>query len=980
MTLAMSTARLKTVVRSTRWFLTLVLATLFCHVGFADDTTPSMSGLEWLDDYSTSADSLIPIVVFMENETLRADLAVMNSQPDLRRSSRIKRTIQKLQSARAKGADEVLGFLSEASQTGVITHWIVPAYSATLSASDIKQLESLNGVKSIVPDVSLVAMKPVEVTAAPMLSSAVSAQLQLLNVPQVRAKGFTGKGRLVCSLDTGVEQPHPALSSKWRGNHAPLSSCWFSPIKPNVLPYDAAGHGTHTMGVMVGSTVADSFGVAPGAEWISAGVIDQGRSLQTTISDIIQAFQWALNPDGDAGTTDDVPDVILNSWGIPAGIFDPCDDTFWQLIDNVEAAGIVTIFAAGNEGPDRGTIRNPADRASSPFNSFSVGAVDNAKIIGDFSSRGPASCDTTQIKPEVVAPGVAVYSSTKGGGYTLMTGTSMAAPYIAGLVALCRQYNPDATVEEIKWAMIQSAEDLGPVGEDNAYGHGLVDAVRMLEFLPSPSATGFSISNTIVSDEGVTLPGDTISLQVILNDSEGARPQVTGYLATGRDSVVTILNSQTDFYYHDDSSTLVNLIPFQIAFDQNLIHGEVIPFSLSLIDAFGDTIDVLSLSIKAGLDAPGSTGDHTSGRISMTVSDFGQFGLGSGSIYNLDRSGFQFNGSENLLFEAGIIMGTDPANLSSAIRDAGGGMRLSDFAPIENLSSGWSDSQQGFHRRARFTDANAENPIPITIDQETIDYARPGEDCMVIFHYRLTNSSSETIPDLQFGFLADFDLDTTGDDIGYDEDMGLIYQFGGNGPVVGLVALQNITSFKVAENGEVKIGYTPAEQYGLISSEVSGIDTSLSGDLMFITASGSITLAAFESTNLAFALVAGENIDELYRNAERARHLYESVAAGDDQSFGLPSGYELNQNYPNPFNPSTTISFVLPVACDVRLEVFNLLGQRVRLLQDGPLPLGYHAVEWDGRSDPGSEVASGVYFYRLSKDDVSLTKKMVLLK
>ena len=98
------------------------------------------------------------------------------------------------------------------------------------------------------------------------------------------------------------------------------------------------------------------------------------------------------------------------------------------------------------------------------------------------------------------------------------------------------------------------------------------------------------------------------------------------------------------------------------------------------------------------------------------------------------------------------------------------------------------------------------------------------------------------------------------------------------------------------------------------------------------------------------------------------------------QSFGLPSGFELNQNYPNPFNPSTTISFVLPVAADVRLEVFNLLGQRVRLLHDGPLPLGYHTVEWDGRSDPGNEVASGVYFYRLGRDDVSLTKKMVLLK
>ena len=118
----------------------------------------------------------------------------------------------------------------------------------------------------------------------------------------------------------------------------------------------------------------------------------------------------------DANTTSDVPDVILNSWGVPRGLFIPCSQTFWEVIDNVEAAGIVTVFAAGNEGPNPQTMRDPADRAATPLNSFSVGAVDNNKVIGDFSSRGPSSCDTTQIKPEVVAPGVLVRSSSKDGG------------------------------------------------------------------------------------------------------------------------------------------------------------------------------------------------------------------------------------------------------------------------------------------------------------------------------------------------------------------------------------------------------------------------------------------------------------------------------------------------------------------------------------------------------------------------------------
>ena len=86
---------------------------------------------------------------------------------------------------------------------------------------------------------------------------------------------------------------------------------------------------------MVGSTPTDTFGVAPDAEWIAAGVVDQGRNLNGTFSDILAAYQWALDPDDDPNTTDDVPDVILNSWGFPKGLFVPCDDTFWGVIDNV---------------------------------------------------------------------------------------------------------------------------------------------------------------------------------------------------------------------------------------------------------------------------------------------------------------------------------------------------------------------------------------------------------------------------------------------------------------------------------------------------------------------------------------------------------------------------------------------------------------------------------------------------------------------
>jgi len=89
----------------------------------------------------------------------------------------------------------------------------------------------------------------------------------------------------------------------------------------------------------------------------------------------------------------------------------------------------------------------------------------------------------------------------------------------------------------------------------------------------------------------------------------------------------------------------------------------------------------------------------------------------------------------------------------------------------------------------------------------------------------------------------------------------------------------------------------------------------------------------------------------------------------------LPVDYELAQNYPNPFNPTTVIAFGLPTTSQVRLAVFNILGQQVRILYDGRLEAGNHAIDFDAGGLP-----SGIYFYRLSHDGGALTRKMMLVK
>ena len=221
--------------------------------------------------------------------------------------------------------------------------------------------------------------------------------------------------------------------------------------------------------------------MAPGSYWIAAGAVDRGGGIERTVADIILSFQWMLDPDGNPDTDWDVPDVCSNSWGVTTSHgYPPCDDLFWSYIDACEAAGTVVIFAAGNEGTSG--LRRPGDRASDAYRNLAVAAVDantSGWPIAYFSSRGPTYCtpgDTAAIKPDISAPGVSVRSAYPGGGYVYMSGTSMATPHVAGVIALIREANPNLAVDEIKQIIYETAYDLGSPGEDNDYGWGMIDA------------------------------------------------------------------------------------------------------------------------------------------------------------------------------------------------------------------------------------------------------------------------------------------------------------------------------------------------------------------------------------------------------------------------------------------------------------------------------------------------------------------------
>jgi bacillopeptidase F len=454
----------------------------------------------------------------------QARIDVLNGALRVGNASRVerhRRVVEELQWTARETQGPILSEIATLKATGQITgytpYWIANLIVVRGTRSALEQLSTRTDVDVLEPNFKPAPVEPVDNTPGPErgegpLGIGVTAGLRAIRAPEVWYQlGINGTGAIVANCDTGVDGNHPALSSRWRGNSGhPWQECWHDVLGGNTqYPNDGSGHGTAVMGIETGVAGAtqDTIGVAWGAQWIAANPCNQSAGSEFD-NDIINCYQWFADPDGNPNTVDDVPDVVQNSWRINESGWDytDCDIRWWAVIDNCEAASVVTTWSAGNEGPGAQTIGSPADRATTPLNCLSVGAVNAYDYgwpypIAGFSSRGPSGCagvpPENRIKPEICAPGVRVYSSSPGGGYAYGGGTSASGPHVAGVVGLMRSANPDIDVETIKQIILDTARDEGAAGEDNDYGWGFIDAYQaVLRCLQSSSVSSPAAART----------------------------------------------------------------------------------------------------------------------------------------------------------------------------------------------------------------------------------------------------------------------------------------------------------------------------------------------------------------------------------------------------------------------------------------------------------------------------------------------------
>jgi len=331
----------------------------------------------------------------------------------------------------------------------------------------LEKIKNLPNVKDITPDYKITV--------------ALNDSVPLINADDVWdlygecGESITGHGVTVAIIDTGIDYNHPDLKDNFVDG--------YDFVNNDNDPMDDNGHGTHCAGIIAGTGMASDFrfvGVAPNAKlYIYKAMDDRGSGYTSWF---IESMERAVDPNMDGDFSDHV-DVMSISAGDSSGY---PGDVLSAAADNAADLGVVVVVAAGNNGPSYDSISSPGCTQKA----ICVGATDKKGEIAAFSSRGSDSTET--VKPDVVAPGVGITSTWPGGTYRALSGTSMACPHVAGVVALLLQMHPNWTSDEIKTALRDTAVDIGY--NLTTQGYGQIDALNAVTLLGTTPIAILNIS------------------------------------------------------------------------------------------------------------------------------------------------------------------------------------------------------------------------------------------------------------------------------------------------------------------------------------------------------------------------------------------------------------------------------------------------------------------------------------------------------
>ncbi len=933
---------------------------------------------------TASPTEFIPVKIVMTEQANADNLA--RDVSALRGTARREAVIDRLKTLARDSQKGLLSSLAAHTAAGrareIRPLWIVNCVACELTPSavrDIVDMKTPDRIDLEETQIVLASRTKIEHTGYSLAPASDTAWgVKWINAPLVWDQGYQGQDVIIGELDTGVDYTHTDLAGRiWNnlgeipdngidddGNGYTDDYYGYNFNGNDKDPMDDQGHGTHVAGTICGDGTGGTLtGVAPQATVMALKVLDAMGGGQE--ADAWEAIQYAC---------DNGANAMSLSIGWIHTVHNPDRPSWRTACENANLAGVTMCVASGNErtsgDPAPDNVRTPGDCPPPWLNPdqtltgglsavVTVGATAYMNdAIATFSSFGPVSWENESpwldypyqpemglMDPDVCAPGTDVNSTMMGGGYSgdTWSGTSMATPHVSGAVALILSKNPFLTPAEVDQILETTALDLGPLGKDNDFGAGRIDAQAAITATPAPTGPHITIRTHIEYDtldgdgDGNAEPGETIVMTVVLRNGGVDTAHATTTILTTADALVTVLDSTAAYgdILPGDTLAVNDGDPFVFHLDPSTPREHAVLFNLNISANSGGYTASRDLSVMTG-----------------EIREDDPAGPDAYGYYCYDVTDVQY--TEVPTYEWRAIDSTQTA------------------LPGVSLDLG--------------DDETATVPIPFTFRYYGVNYNSitiSSDGWISPIPTTDSHHSNRCVPSIwgpaaMIAGLWD-DLDP-----GNDGSPADIYYYYDGANYLFIIEFFEVEHYPVGDN----------ELFQFVLYDPNFYPTA--------TGDAEIEVHYFREPQQDDFTVAIENSSETIGLKYRCDASYGKGAAAltssfavkfttdppvlrpgvsEETTFGVNRVRPLKLNVkPNPFAGSTLFEVAGLVAGEeFSLSLYDVSGRLVRSINvDGGT--SQTMFLWDGTADTGHKVAPGVYFARLNTKDQSVTRKAVLLR
>ena len=762
--------------------------------------------------------------------------------------------------------------------------------------------------------------------------------------------------------DTGVDFEHPDLKNNIKYNYNdPMNGIdddadgyidnlrgWDVGQNDNNPQYSTNDHGVQVSGIAAAST-NNGVGIS--------GVAFKCKFLPVKIANANGALTGAY--DGIVYAADHGCQIINCSWGGYGG-------QFGQDIINYATFNQNALVVCGAGNDDNQRLFYPA----SFNNALTVASTARNDIKSGFSNYG--------YHIDISAPGTDIYTTLPGNTYDYVSGTSMSSPNVAGAAAVVKSHFPSYTALQVGEQLKVTADKIYNLN-NNTYrdklGTGRINLFRALTDTTSPSVV--MTERTITINNGNSYHfGDTLVISGEFLNYLTPTVNLTADLTTTSAFVNIINGNKTLGTINTYETVNISNNPLKVVIKPNAPLNFTVSFKLTLTDG--------SYSSRIYFDVDFNLSDFY---VNVIVNDVQTSVISSGKIGYLRQGGLNglgyiYMGSPSMLHEAGLMLGNSAQAVSSSIK--GSSASQNDFSTIENAKKAPNVVSE-FDVKSSFNDNNSANPLNVIVKHTSYAWSSAGNRKFVIFSYTIKNMSSNPLDNLYAGIYADWNImDYTQNKADFDAatQMGYVWSTQANSPYTGIKLLSStapvnhyaIDNIAGANEGiDISDGFNIEEKYTSLSSNRNQAGVNGNGaDVVSVVSAGPYDLLPGDSAIVAFALLAGDSLEDLQANAVAAQDKYDlNVKPLAITSVNPENELWMGEPYPNPAYGNVTFEFILPNTADVRLTIYNIVGQKVNTVLNKSLEKGKHNITADV-----SNFTKGIYLYKLTIDDVSFNGKM----